>query len=144
MVVVVVVVVLVVVVAAAAAGGGGGTGVVGGTPPPNNYTGSEPSEVHIEFTRYLRCFRHVLPLLVASKSTCTLGKLQLRISQGFVRGEGVGVMVMTTFQCAHALHAVFYSTFVISYHFLLPQISTCRLCKLKLREAWFDKRSWLS
>ena len=34
-----------------------------------------------------------------------------------------------------------YSTIVMSYHFLLPQISTCRLCKLELPEPWLEKRS---
>ena len=88
----------------------------------------------MHFTRYLRYFRNVLPLLVVSKSIRRLCQLELRILEGF------GVGKDDTLARTRVLLGI-YNTFVLSYHCLLPQISTCRLCKLELPEPWFDQPS---
>ena len=91
----------------------------------------------MHFTRYLRYFRNVLPLLVVSKAAFRLCKLELRISEGFGRDcEGNDDMLAR----GCILYGM-YSTFVMSSHFLLPQTSICRFCKLELPEPWFDQHS---
>ena len=51
-----------------------------------------------------------------------------------------GVPYLNMLACTRILPGI-YTTLVMSYNFLLLQISTCRICKFKLPERWLDQRS---